>query len=263
MTRTTLKSVAEIALMDEANRIIRGILADLSAFVRPGVSTLDVDRFAEKRIRDAGGVPAFKGYPHRNDGRDFPGTVCASVNDEVVHGVPSARTVLKAGDILSVDLGILYNGYYGDAAETYPVGAIAPEAEKLLTVTREALLLGVKEVRPGRRVSDIGFAVQSHVESHGFSVVREFVGHGIGASLHEEPQIPNFGQPGRGMRLAPGMVLAIEPMVNAGGPEVVLSAADGWTARTKDGSLSAHFELSVAVTDGGPKVLGEPLSVAA
>ena len=263
MTRTTLKSDAEIALMDDANRIIRGILADLRSFIRPGVSTGEVDRFAERRIRDAGGVPAFKGYPHRHDGHDFPGTICASVNDEVVHGVPRESTVLRPGDILSVDLGVLYKGYYGDAAETFPVGAIAPEAQRLLDVTREALLKAVDQVRPGRRVSDIGFAVQSHVEAHGFSVVREFVGHGIGASLHEEPQIPNFGQPGRGVRLAPGMVLAIEPMVNAGGPEVVLSAEDGWTARTRDGSLSAHFELSVAVTGSGPKVLGDPVSVAA
>jgi methionyl aminopeptidase len=263
VTRTTLKTPAEIALMDEANRIIRGILADLRSFVRPGVSTLAIDRFAERRIREAGGVAAFKGYPHRNDGHDFPGTVCASLNDEVVHGVPSERTVLRDGDILSVDLGVLYNGYYGDAAETFPVGSIAPAAQRLLDVTREALLRAVEQARPGRHISDIGFAVQSHVETHGFSVVREFVGHGIGASLHEEPQIPNFGPPGRGMRLAPGMVLAIEPMVNAGGPEVVLSAEDGWTARTRDGSLSAHFELSVAVTAGGPKVLGDPVSVAA
>ena len=249
--------------MDEANRIIRTILVDLRGFVRPGVTTIEIDRFAEQRIRAAGGVPAFKGYPHRNDGHDFPGTICASLNDEVVHGVPSQRTVLKSGDILSVDLGILYNGYYGDAAETFPVGDITTEAQRLLDVTRDALAKAVEQVRPGRRVSDIGFAVQSHVEEHGFSVVREFVGHGIGASLHEEPQIPNFGQPGRGMRLTPGMVLAIEPMVNAGGPEVVLSAEDGWTARTRDGSLSAHFELSVAVTEGGPKVLGDPVSVAA
>jgi methionyl aminopeptidase len=263
MTRTTLKSAAEIALMDEANRIIRTILTDLRGFIRPGVSTIEVDRFAERRILEAGGVPAFKGYPHRHDGHDFPGTVCASVNDEVVHGVPRARTVLREGDILSVDLGILYNGYYGDAAETFPVGLIAPEAQRLLLVTRESLLRAVEQARPGRRVSDIGHAVQSHVEANGFSVVREFVGHGIGASLHEEPQIPNFGTPGRGVRLTPGMVLAIEPMVNAGGPEVVLSAEDGWTARTRDGSLSAHFELSVAVTDGGPMVLGDPVSVAA
>ena len=263
MTRTTLKSQAEIALMDEANRIIRGILADLHDFVRPGITTLDVDRFAEERIRAAGGVPAFKGYPHPSGGKDFPGTICASLNDEVVHGVPSATVVLREGDILSVDLGIRREGYFGDAAETFAVGKIEPEAERLLQVTREALLRAVAAARPGNRVSDIGHAVQTHVETQGFSVVREFVGHGIGSSLHEEPQIPNFGEPGRGMRLSPGMVLALEPMVNAGRPEVMLSAADGWTARTRDGSLSAHFELSVAVTEDGPKVLGDPVSAVA
>jgi len=263
LTRTTLKSQAEIALMDEANRIIRGILADLHDFVRPGISTLDVDRFAEERIRAAGGVPAFKGYPHPSGGQDFPGTICASLNDEVVHGVPSASVILKDGDILSVDLGIRREGYFGDAAETFAVGRINPEAARLLQVTREALMQAVAAARPGNRVSDIGHAVQSHVETHGFSVVREFVGHGIGSSLHEEPQIPNFGEPGRGMRLSPGMVLALEPMVNAGRPEVMLSAADGWTARTRDGSLSAHFELSVAVTEDGPKVLGDPVSAVA
>jgi len=263
VTKTTLKSPAEIALMDEANRIIRMILVDLRGFVRPGVSTLDVDRFAEDRIRAAGGVPAFKGYPHRHDGHDFPGTVCASLNDEVVHGVPRATVVLKDGDILSVDLGILYKGYFGDAAETYPVGTIESNAQRLLDVTRESLQRAIEQAKPGNRVSDIGHAVQAHVEAAGFSVVREFVGHGIGSNLHEEPQIPNFGQPGRGVRLTPGMVLAIEPMVNAGGPEVVLSAEDGWTARTRDGSLSAHFELSVAVTENGPRVLGDPASVAA
>src|SRR5262245_7687649 len=263
MTRTTLKSAAEIALMDEANRIIRAILADLRGIVRPGISTLEVDAFAAERIAAANGIAAFKGYPHRNDGRDFPGTVCASVNDEIVHGVPRAATILREGDILSVDLGILYKGYYGDAAETFAVGRIDGEAQRLLDVTRQALHLAVAQARPGNRVSDIGFAVQTHVEAAGFSVVREFVGHGIGSSLHEEPQIPNFGQPGHGVRLAPGMVLAIEPMVNAGGPEVVLSADDGWTARTRDGSLSAHFELSVAVMEQGPRVLGDPIAVAA
>jgi len=181
----------------------------------------------------------------------------------VVHGVPSAAVVLRDGDILSVDLGIRREGYFGDAAETFAVGTIKPEAERLLQVTREALLRAVAAARPGNRVSDIGHAVQTHVETHGFSVVREFVGHGIGSSLHEEPQIPNFGEPGRGMRLSPGMVLALEPMVNAGRPEVMLSASDGWTARTRDGSLSAHFELSVAVTEDGPKVLGDPVSAVA
>jgi methionyl aminopeptidase len=263
VTRTTLKSAAEIALMDEANRIIRMILADLRGIIRPGISTLDVDAFAATRITEANGIAAFKGYPHRHDGRDFPGTVCASVNDEIVHGIPRAGTILNDGDILSVDLGILYQGYYGDAAETFAVGRIDSEAQRLLDVTREALGLAVEQARPGKRVSDIGHAVQSHVETAGFSVVREFVGHGIGSSLHEEPQIPNFGQPGHGVRLAPGMVLAIEPMVNAGGPEVVLSAEDGWTARTRDGSLSAHFELSVAVLEHGPQVLGDPVRVAA
>jgi methionyl aminopeptidase len=244
--------------MDEANRIVREILAELRERIRPGMTTFEVDAFAERRIREAGGVPAFKGYPHRGDGRDFPATVCASVNDEVVHGVPSTEVVLREGDILSVDLGVFYKGYYGDAAETFPVGRVSPEAERLLRVAREALERGVAECRPGRRVSDIGHAIQTYVEANGFSVVREFVGHGIGTQLHEEPQIPNFGPPGRGMRLEPGMVLAVEPMVNAGRPEVVLSANDGWTARTRDGSLSAHFELSVAVTEDGPRRLGQP-----
>jgi methionyl aminopeptidase len=244
--------------MDEANRIIRTILADLRGMVRPGITTLEMDRFAEERIRAQNGVPAFKGYPHRNDGRDFPGTICSSVNGEVVHGVPSDHVRLKEGDIISVDLGVRYKGYYGDSAETFPVGNVSAEANRLMQVTREALNLGVGQVRPDGRVSDIGHAVQSHVEANGFSVVREFVGHGIGSELHEEPQVPNFGKPGRGTRLAPGMVLAIEPMVNAGSAEVMISADDGWTARTRDGSLSAHFEVSVAVTETGYRVLGEP-----
>ncbi len=243
--------------MDDANRIIRSILHDLEERVRPGVTTAELDGFAEARIREVGGVPAFKGYPHRGDGRDFPGTICASVNDEVVHGIPSRSRRLQDGDIISVDLGILYRGYFGDSARTFAVGSIDDVAARLLRVTEESLWKGVEQVRPGNRVSDIGHAVQAHVESEGFSVVREFVGHGIGSSLHEEPQIPNFGLPGRGVRLVPGMVLAIEPMVNAGAPDVLLSAEDGWTARTRDGSLSAHFEVSVAVTDDGHKVLGD------
>ncbi|MBD3867745.1 MAG: type I methionyl aminopeptidase [Acidobacteria bacterium] len=244
--------------MDEANRIIRTILRDLRGIVRPGVTTLEMDRFAEERILSEGGVPAFKGYPHRNDGRDFPGTICSSLNGEVVHGVPSENVRLEEGDIISVDLGVRYKGYYGDSAETFPVGTVSEEADRLMAVTRQALNLGIAQVRPDGRVSDIGHAVQSHVEANGFSVVREFVGHGIGSELHEEPQVPNFGKPGRGTRLAPGMVLAIEPMVNAGGADVMISADDGWTARTRDGSLSAHFEVSVAVTETGYRVLGEP-----
>jgi len=256
VSRLVLKSPAEIAIMHEANLIIRRIIDELRERVRPGMTTAEIDAYAEERVRAAGATPAFKGYPHRGDGRDFPGTVCASLNDEVVHGVPSDRVALKDGDIVSVDLGVLYKGYYGDSAETYAVGTIDKDAEKLLKITKESLERGVEQARPGNRVSDIGHAVQQHVEANGFSVVREFVGHGIGSQLHEDPQVPNFGQPGRRERLVPGMVLAIEPMVNAGGPEVLLSAEDGWTARTRDGSLSAHFEVSVAITENGPRVLG-------
>jgi len=262
VSRLVLKSPAEIAIMHEANLIIRRIIDELRERVRPGITTAEIDAYAEERVRAAGATPAFKGYPHRGDGRDFPGTVCTSVNDEVVHGVPSDRVTLKEGDIVSVDLGVLYKGYYGDSAETYPVGTISENAGKLLKVTRESLERAVDQTRPGNRVSDIGHAVQQHVESNGFSVVREFVGHGIGSQLHEDPQVPNFGQPGRRERLVPGMVLAIEPMVNAGAPDVLLSAEDGWTARTRDGSLSAHFEVSVAITDNGPRILGFPTTAA-
>jgi methionyl aminopeptidase len=256
MSRLVLKSPAEIEIMDRANRIVREVLRELRRRVRPGMTTMEIDVWAERQIREAGAEPAFKGYPHRGDGHDFPGTVCTSVNDEVVHGIPSPRVVLDQGDTISVDLGVRYRGYYGDGAETYAVGQIAAEHAKLLRVTRDALDLGAAQARVGNRVTDIGHAVQHHVEAHGFSVVREFVGHGIGAKLHEEPQVPNFGRPGQRERLVEGMVLAIEPMVNAGSPEVVLCAEDGWTARTRDGSRSAHFEVCVAVTAAGPKILG-------
>lgn len=256
MSPLVLKSPAEIEIMHAANSIVRAILFELGERIRPGLSTLDIDELVERRIREAGATPAFKGYPHRNDGRDFPGSACTSVNSEIVHGIPSRNVVLAEGDILSVDLGVIHRGYYGDGAETFAVGAIDGQARRLLDVTRAALWRGVEQVRPGNRVSDIGHAVQLHVEAHGFSVVREFVGHGIGAQLHEDPQVPNFGLPGRRERLVPGMVLAIEPMVNAGRPEVVLNAQDGWTARTRDGSLSAHFEVCVAVTEEGHRVLG-------
>jgi methionyl aminopeptidase len=222
------------------------------------MTTMEIDLFAEKEVDVAGATPAFKGYPHRGDGRDFPGTVCSSVNSEVVHGIPSPHVVLREGDTISIDVGVLYRGFYGDGARTYPVGRIDGETQRLLDVTRESLELGVRQARPGNRVTDISHAVQTHVEAGGFSVVREFVGHGIGAQLHEEPQVPNFGGPGRRERLVPGMVLAVEPMVNAGLPDVVLSAEDGWTARTRDGSRSAHFEVCVAITDNGPWVLGRP-----
>lgn len=256
MSGMVLKSPAELAIMDQANGIVRRILDRLGGMIRPGMTTMELDQFAEREVRAVGATPAFKGYPHPGGGRDFPGTVCSSVNAEVVHGIPSSHVVLHEGDTISIDLGVRHQGFYGDGARTFPVGRIDEDARRLLDVTREALELGVAQARPGNRVSDISHAVQQHVERYGFSVVREFVGHGIGERLHEEPQVPNYGAPGRRERLVPGMVLAIEPMVNAGSPEVILSAEDGWTARTRDGSRSAHFEVCVAITEDGPWVLG-------
>lgn len=243
-----LKTRAELRMMDEANRIVHAVLDGIAPMIRPGVTTRELDRYAEREIRSAGAVPAFLNY------RGYPATLCTSVNDVIVHGIPG-DTVLEPGDIVGVDCGVIYNGYYGDAARTFAVAEVGEVPVRLMQVTREALELAVEQVRPGGHLSDIGSAVQRHVERHGFSVVRDFVGHGIGTQLHEEPQVPNFGEPGRGMRLKPGMVLAIEPMVNAGLPGVRFDA-DGWTARTEDGSLSAHYEYSVAVTEGGHQVLG-------
>jgi methionyl aminopeptidase len=243
-----LKTPGELELMDEANRIVHHVLDGLGAMIAPGVTTRELDRFAEREIRARGGVPAFLHY------KGYPATLCTSINDVIVHGIPNDRT-LGEGDIVGIDCGVLYKGYYGDAARTFAVGTVSEQAQRLLAVTQEALQLAVEQVRPKNRRHDIGSAVQRHVEANGFSVVREFVGHGVGTSLHEEPQVPNFGDPGKGMKLRPGMVLAIEPMVNAGGQDVRMDA-DGWTARTADGSLSAHFEYSVAVTDRGPRVLG-------
>ncbi len=243
------KSPREIEQMRRANVLVADVLAELTDLVRPGVTTAELDAAAERLVRAAGAEPAFKGY------RGYPATLCASVNEEVVHGIPANRA-LAAGDIISLDMGVKLDGFYGDSAVTVPVGAIAPEVERLLTITREALHQGIAQARAGGRVSDIGHAIQEHVEAAGFSVVREFVGHGIGAQLHEEPQIANYGEPGRGPRLAEGMVLAIEPMVNMGRPAVKV-LRDGWTAVTRDGSWSAHFEHTVAVTKDGPFVLTE------
>ena len=241
------RSAAELERLARVNALVARVLAELSAMIAPGVTTAEVDALAEQRLREAGAVPAFKGY------HGFPATICASVNEQVVHGIPSSRK-LRAGDIVSVDLGAKMDGFYGDSAVTVPVGQVAPDAVKLLEVTKQSLHEALAVVKAGARLSDIGAAVQRHVEANGFSVVREFVGHGIGSTLHEEPQIPNYGTPGRGPRLAEGMVLAIEPMVNFGLAGVkVLS--DGWTAVTKDGSLSAHFEHTVAVTADGCRVL--------
>jgi methionyl aminopeptidase len=242
-----LKSEAEINRMAQAGRIVADALGELRARVKPGIATRDLDRFAEEFILKRGAIPAFKGY------RNFPASLCTSVNDEIVHGIPSDR-VLVEGDIIGMDLGAIVDGYYGDAAITVPVGTIKPEVELLLKVTEEALYRGIECIRPGNRLSDVSHAVQSFVEAEGYSVVRDFVGHGIGRELHEEPQIPNFGKPGQGPRLKVGMVLAIEPMVNIGDFHVRI-LSDNWTAVTQDGSLSAHFEHTVAVSDDGPKIL--------
>ncbi len=243
------KSPREIEQMRRANVLVADVLAELTEMVAPGVTTADLDAEAERLVRAAGAEPAFKGY------RGYPATLCASINDEVVHGIPANRA-LAAGDIISLDMGVKLDGFYGDSAVTVPVGVIGADVQRLLTVTREALHKGIEHARPGGRVSDIGHAIQEHVEAAGFSVVREFVGHGIGAQLHEEPQIANYGEPGRGPRLTEGMVLAIEPMVNMGRPSVKV-LKDGWTAVTRDGSWSAHFEHTVAVTKDGPLVLTE------
>lgn len=243
-----LKTPGEIDLMDQANRIVLRVLDEVGATIAPGVTSRTLDRLAERVIRSAGGVPAFLNY------RGFPATLCISVDDVIVHGIPN-DVPFKEGQIVGVDCGVLYKGYYGDAARTFAVGEVGGDAKRLLSVTEEALRLAVAQVRPGANLSDIGFAVQQHAERHGFSVVREFSGHGIGTSLHEEPQVPNYGTPGKGPKLRPGLVLAIEPMVNAGKAGVRMDA-DGWTARTEDGSLSAHFEFSVAVTPSGARVLG-------
>lgn len=243
-----LKSDREIALIRRGGHILADVVARLRAFVKPGMSTAEIDEEVEGFITRSGAAPAFKGY------RGFPATVCVSINEEVVHGIPSAHRRIKAGDIVGLDLGCIVEGYYADCAFTLAVGDVPANVQKLLDVTRESLDRAIAACWPGRRLSDVSHAVQRHVESHGFSVVRAFVGHGIGRALHEEPQVPNFGEPGRGPELRPGMVLAIEPMVTMGGWEVRI-LDDGWTAVTKDGSLSAHFEHTIAVTAEGPEIL--------
>jgi methionyl aminopeptidase len=242
-----LRSPEEIEKMRKSNGIVASVLARLSEIVAPGATTLDLDKISEDLCRKYKAKPAFKGY------HGFPFSLCASVNEQVVHGFPNSKP-LKDGDILSIDFGVLYEGYFGDAAITLPVGTIGKDAQRLLKVTQESLHLGLQEAREERRLSDISHAVQRHVEAAGFSVVRQFVGHGIGQQLHEDPQVPNFGPPGRGVRLKQGMVLAIEPMVNVGSWEVEI-LEDGWTAVSLDRSLSAHFEHTVAITPNGPDIL--------
>lgn len=243
------KSSAEIEKMRSSGRILRQVLDVVRAAIAPGISTMDLERLAEAKIKGLGAAPAFKGY------HGYPCVLCTSVNNEIIHGIPSDRRVLKEGDIISVDCGVVLNGYYADAAFTVPVGNhVRPDVEKLLQVTEESLYRAIEQAKVGNTVGDIGSAVQRHVEAAGFSVVREFVGHGIGTRMHEEPNVPNYGTPGSGAKLREGMVLAIEPMVNIGKPEArVLD--DDWTAVTVDGTYSAHFEHSVAITKDGPVVL--------
>jgi methionyl aminopeptidase len=244
-----LKSPREVDEMRLPGTIVAGAHAVVREMVRPGVTTGEIDRAVEAYIRERGGTPAFKGY------RGYPASVCASVNEEVVHGIPGDR-VLEEGDIVGVDIGVKAGGFFGDAAQTLPVGEISAEVRNLLRVTREALYLGIEQAHPGRRIGDLSHAVQTHVESAGYSVVRSLVGHGIGRSMHEEPQVPNFGKPGKGPELKAGMVLAIEPMVNAGTHDVEV-LEDEWTVVTRDGKPSAHFEHSVAITEDGPVILTE------
>jgi methionyl aminopeptidase len=242
------KSHSELEKMRRSGHAVREVLNTVKAMVRPGITTMDLERVADEKIRELGGTPAFKGY------FDYPCVLCTSVNQEIVHGIPSEKRVLKPGDIVSIDCGVVLDGYYGDSAITVPVGEVKPELAKLLEVTEQSLYKGIEKMRIGNTVQDVGSAVQDWVEKHGFSVVREFVGHGIGTKLHEDPQVPNYGVPGHGPKLREGMVLAIEPMVNAGKPGTrVLD--DKWTAVTEDGSYSAHFEHCVAVTKNGPMIL--------
>lgn len=243
-----LKSASEIAKLREANLIVADVLDALEAAARPGLTTWDLNEIAAQRLKHHKAESAFLGY------HGYPAVLCTSVNEVVVHGIPRRDLVLKEGDILSIDFGAFKDGWCGDSARTIPIGKVKPEAEALMNATREALERGIAACVPGNRLGDIGHAVQSHAESNGYSVVRQFVGHGIGRAMHEEPHVPNYGDAGKGRRLSPGLVVAIEPMINAGGPDVLVKD-DGWTAITRDGSLSAHFEHSVAITDSGPVVL--------
>ena len=241
------KTPREIEIMREAGKIVALTHQELKKHIAPGITTKELDDIAEKFIRNNHAVPSFKGY------NGFPGSICASVNEELVHGIPSNR-VLKDGDIISLDIGAKYNGYHGDSAWTYPVGSIDEETQKLLDVTEQSLFEGLKEAKPGERLSNISHAIQTYAESNGFSIVREYVGHGIGQDLHEDPQIPHYGPPNIGPRLKPGMVLCVEPMVNAGS-RYVKTLADNWTVVTVDGKMCAHFEHTIAITETGYEIL--------
>jgi len=243
----TMKSAREIEIMRRSGKITSAVLAMLLKTAKPGMTLREVDRLAEKGIRERGGIPTFKGY------HGYPASICASVNEVVVHGIPGNQ-VLKDGDILSIDIGTTFEGYVSDTAATVALGNVSVEAKRLLRVTQEALMLGVAAMQQGNRLSDIGHAVQSHAEAHGYGVVRALVGHGVGTKMHEEPQVPNWGEAGKGIVLRPGLVLAIEPMITEGTYDVE-TLKDGWTVVTADGKLAAHFEHTIALTDGGPRIL--------
>ncbi|MBQ3045051.1 MAG: type I methionyl aminopeptidase [Clostridia bacterium] len=243
-----LKTTRELSLMKEACVISAGALKAAGAAVEPGVSTEEINRIAHDFIVKNGAIPTFKGY------NGYPAASCISINDEVIHGIPSKKRIIKAGDIVSIDVGATFNGYVGDNAATFAAGEISPEAQRLCDTTRESLYEGIKAAVAGGRIGDIGSTIQRYCEERGFSVVREFTGHGVGKQMHEDPSVPNFGTPGRGVRLLPGMTIAIEPMINMGGAGI-RQLPDGWTIKTKDGSLSAHFEHTVAITADGPVIL--------
>lgn len=243
-----LKSDEEIELLRESNQIVAKALAEIAKIIKPGVTTLELDKRAEEFIRDMGGVPGFLGYG------GFPGSICTSVNDQIVHGIPSADVVLKEGDIISVDCGVLKNGFHGDSAYTFCVGEVDPEVKKLLRTTKESLYKGIEQAFEGKRIGDVASAIQIYCEERGYSVVREMVGHGVGRSLHESPEVPNYGRRGNGIRLQAGMTIAIEPMINMGSRRLIFER-DGWTTRTADGKPSAHFEHSVAVRQGKADIL--------
>ena len=251
----TIKSEKEIKLMKEACRVTGLVYKELEKYIKPGLSTMDLDKFAEKVIRDNGGIPAQKGYPSGiKDVPPFPATLCVSINDEVIHGIPSTKKIIHEGDVVSIDLVVYKNGFNGDAARTFIVGNGSEEAKKLVDITKQAFFEGIKYAVKGNRIGDISHAIGEFVEKHGYNVVREFQGHGIGREMHEDPGIPNYGKAGRGMRLEPGMTLAIEPMVIAGNRDIYQDY-DGWTILTEDGSLSAHYENTILITEKEPEIL--------
>ena len=244
----SIKSEREIELMREAGRILAQVHEDLGKMLKPGISTLDIDRAGERMIRGYGCVPSFKNY------NGYPASICVSVNDEVVHGIPNKHRLLKEGDIVSLDAGVIYNGYHSDAARTYAIGKVGPEVQQLIQVTKECFYEGIKHARAGNHLNDISLAIQTYAEHFGYGVVRDLVGHGVGKALHEDPEVPNFSQKRKGIRLRPGMTLAIEPMINMGRADVVW-LDDNWTVVTDDGSLSAHYENTILITDGDPEIL--------